>query len=156
MTSLRKMTEVEFEQFIKLSMENYKNDKMLANKLTEQEATQVAQEGFKRFLPDGFHTQDSFLYMIMGEKNNTIGHLWFVIQGAQNNKKAFITDIYLYPEFRSKGHGKEAMLLIEGEVKKRGINNIGLHVFGFNQTAIKLYQSLNYQVTDLVMEKTIS
>jgi ribosomal protein S18 acetylase RimI-like enzyme len=54
-----------------------------------------------------------------------------------------------------KGYGKKAMLLLEEKVKALGLKNIGLHVFGHNHRAIGLYQSLNYQTTNLVMEKEL-
>lgn len=47
------------------------------------------------------------------------------------------------------------MSLIEQEVTKQGLNRIGLHVFGYNKTAINLYQSLGYETTDLMMEKEL-
>lgn len=47
------------------------------------------------------------------------------------------------------------MLMLEEHVKNEGLESIGLHVFGFNQRAIELYKSLDYQITDLVMVKKI-
>lgn len=47
------------------------------------------------------------------------------------------------------------MLILEEEVKARGLDLIGLHVFGFNETAIGFYRSLGYQVTNLMMEKQL-
>lgn len=88
-------------------------------------------------------------------QENPIGYLWYVIRGADNNKKAFIADILIYEEQRGKGLGKKAMLLLEEHVREQGLDSIGLHVFGFNQRATSLYKALDYQVTDLVMMKKL-
>lgn len=148
------MTKRDFETFIKISKSEYKKDKMRANGFTEEEANKIVAEDFERFLPNGFESEDNFFFKVL--KNETqIGYLWYLIRGASNNRKAFIADILIYEEFRGKGFGKKTMLLLEEEVKRQDLKHIGLHVFGYNEKAIKLYQSLNYQTTDLVMEKEI-
>jgi len=58
--------------------------------------------------------------------------------------------------FRGKGLGRQIVLLAEKEALARGLNRIGLHVFGFNETANGLYRALGYITTDLVMEKMLS
>jgi ribosomal protein S18 acetylase RimI-like enzyme len=36
-----------------------------------------------------------------------------------------------------------------------GINSIRLHVFGYNHSAIAMYQKLGYETTNLQMEKKL-
>lgn len=155
MIELRDMTEKEYTSFRKQSLEDYKKDKMRANGYTEEEALQISKDSFLHFLPEGFYSKDNFLLMLEDEKNNIVGHLWYCIQGAENNRKSYICDILIYEEFRGKGFGKSSMLALEEHVKKKGILHIGLHVFGFNDIAISLYRSLGYEVTDLNMEKKL-
>jgi RimJ/RimL family protein N-acetyltransferase len=62
---------------------------------------------------------------------------------------------YLNPDVRGKGFSKEVMVLLESEVKKQGLSSIGLHVFGHNKTAIRLYEKSGYRVTNQVMMKEI-
>jgi len=47
------------------------------------------------------------------------------------------------------------MLLLETEMKARGVKRVGLHVFGFNMTAINLYESLAFETTNRQMEKEL-
>lgn len=156
MIKLRKMTEEEYEEFVPFSKAAYAEDKMRANGLSKDEASKIAQVDFERYLPDGYKTKDSYLNIISNEKEEYLGHLWFVVRGAVESKKAFIADIYMKEEHRAKGHGRAAMLLLEDEVKQYGASHIGLHVFGFNTGAIHLYKSLNYEVSDIVMEKKLN
>jgi ribosomal protein S18 acetylase RimI-like enzyme len=155
MLNLRKMSLEEFEKFEITSKQSYKQDKIRANGFTEVEAQKVADEGFLRLLPKGYNSEDTFLFMVENSENKAIGHLWYLVQGAENNRKAFIADILIFEEFQGKGLGKETMLLLEVEAKKQKLKSIGLHVFAFNERAIGLYKSLNYQITDLVMEKAL-
>jgi GNAT superfamily N-acetyltransferase len=63
--------------------------------------------------------------------------------------------IVLKPEFRGKGYGKSAMQLFEEDVKVKGVGKTGLHVFSFNEPAVKLYKSMGYSTTDLSMQKSL-
>ncbi len=47
------------------------------------------------------------------------------------------------------------MIAIEGLVKEAGGTEIALNVFGFNEPARRLYDSLGYGVVRTVMAKTI-
>lgn len=155
MIKFKSMNSEEFDQFSADSKNRYIVDKIKANGMTPDEAKKMADADFARILPDGYQSKDNFLFNIVDPENNNVGYLWYCIRGALNNKKAFIADILIRDKFRGKGYGRETMLLLEADVKSRGLKHIGLHVFGFNEVAIKLYQSMGYQTTDLVMEKNL-
>lgn len=148
------MTENEYSHWAPRSRQCYAEDKMRANGYTKEEATKIAEADFNRLLPDGFESKDNYLFT-MKDEDKIIGYLWFMIRGAETNRKAFIADIIVEEEFRGQGYGRKAMKLLEEEVCKLGLKEIGLHVFGFNETAIALYSSLGYQTTDLVMAKKL-
>ena len=48
------------------------------------------------------------------------------------------------------------MLLLEEELRERGIPRIGLNVFGRNAVARHLYESVGYQISSIQMSKDIS
>ena len=149
------MTASEFGSFSTQSKTNYVNEKMKANGISEAEAQAVADADFARILPDGFHSKDNFLFTLVNENLADVGYLWYCIRGSPNNRKAFIADILVRENFRGKSYGRAAMLLLETHVSSQGLKHIGLHVFGFNDIAQKLYLSMGYQITDLVMEKSL-
>jgi ribosomal protein S18 acetylase RimI-like enzyme len=152
---LTPMSEKEYAFWSVRSRQGYADDKMKANSLTREEADKIAADDFKRLLPDGQTSKDNYLFTAHDETKNVLGYIWFIIRGAENNRKAFICDVVIEDEYRGKGYGTQIMELVETEVKKLGLNRIGLHVFGFNETAINLYKKLGYLTTDLVMEKTL-
>lgn len=149
------MTKDEFNHWAPRSRKGYAEDKRRANGYTEAEANNIADADFLRLLPDGLATKDNYLFTMKNEAGTSVGYLWFLVRGAENNRKAFIADIVVEEEHRGQGFGRQAMKLCEDEVRKLGLKEIGLHVFGFNKTAISLYRSLGYETTDLVMAKKI-
>lgn len=152
---LERMTKSDYEIWAPRSLNGYAEDKIKANRLTKKEAYQIAESDFKKLLPDGFTSKDNYLYTMKSENSEVVGYLWFCIRGALDNRKAWLCDIVVNENHRGSGFGKSAMLLLEEEVKKLGLKEIGLHVFGFNQVAINLYQSLGFNTTDLVMSKSL-
>lgn len=152
---LEKMTEQDYAFWVSRCKTQYAKDKEKANDLTPKEAMEIAERDFSEILPEGILSKDNFFYTIKVQKSK-VGYLWFRLQGSEDNKKAFLLDIIIESEQRGKGYGKNAMFLLEDEVKSLGISEIGLHVFGFNELATQLYKSLNYKITDLVMAKTLN
>lgn len=153
--SIRSMSHDEFNEYKPQSLERYKIDKMRANSLTAEEAQKIAEDDFNRVLPNELQSKDNFLYTLLGEDETKVGVVWYCVRGAQNNRKAFIADIFIDEKERGHGYGKAAMLAVESQAREQGLRGIGLHVFGFNERAIGLYKSLGYETTDLVMEKEL-
>lgn len=137
------------------SLENYIQEKMKANSLTRAEAEEIGNADFNRILPNGLASKDNYLFKMAGDAPEALGYLWYCVRGPQENRRIFICDIMVEEKHRGKGYGKKAMLLAEEGAKSLGIKKIGLHVFGYNKTAIGLYQSLGYITTDLSMEKPL-
>lgn len=152
---ISRMTKEEFKFWLTRSTSSYARDKKLANAYTNEEAAKIAKQDFDKLLPHGLDTKDAYLFTAKNEEGENLGYLWFSVKGEGRSKRAFIYDIIIEDKFRGQGHGKKLMLLLEEEAKKIHVNRIGLHVFGFNERAIKLYKSLGYDTTDLQMEKKI-
>jgi ribosomal protein S18 acetylase RimI-like enzyme len=82
--------------------------------------------------------------------------IWLRAELDRPIKSGFIFDVEVKEEFRGRGYGKQAMLLIEEEARKLGIKRMGLHVFGYNQVARNLYESIGYTVSSLNMLKDLA
>ncbi|MEC5182355.1 ribosomal protein S18 acetylase RimI-like enzyme [Arthrobacter sp. CG_A4] len=65
-------------------------------------------------------------------------------------------DVEIQPALRSKGFGRQAMILGEAEARRLGATSIGLNVFGYNANARKLYESLGYEATAIQMRKDLT
>lgn len=155
MVSLKEMPEADFDRFVEDCCASYKQDKIRANGYTDAEAQKIVERDFSEILPQGFHTKDNFFFNVINEDSQKVGTIWYRVQGANDNRKAFLLDILIDEAFRGQGFGKVAMRLLEQQAKSQGLKAIGLHVFGFNEVAIRLYESLGYRTTDLTMEKSL-
>ena len=152
--ALRKMSQEEFAAYVKDSITKYAEETQQADRCSKEEALEIARQSFQRLLPNGLDSSNQFLFSIYNGSTR-IGSLWFGLKGAALNQKAFVYDIVLSPESRGKGNGKKAMLLFEEMVTELGIKSAGLHVFGHNEIARRLYENLGYRATNILMSKEI-
>ena len=87
-------------------------------------------------------------------KRQVLGHVW--IKVTEENKSAFLYEIYLKEACRSKGIGKKVMTELESLLSLREIAFFRLHVFGNNEHAINLYHTLGFHVAGINMYKEIT
>ena len=109
-----------------------------------------AEKAIKGYLPNGFNTKNHEFYNVT-ENEKVIGNVW--IKVVKENRSAFLYEIYLKEEFRSKGIGKKVMTELESVLAVRKIAFFRLHVFGNNEHAINLYNNLGFQVAGNNMYK---
>ena len=80
----------------------------------------------------------------MIEKNKKqIGFIW--VQLIPEEKSAFGYDIFLQPEFRLQGIGRQVINLYGQKLKELGIEVIEICVFEHNAIARKLYDSFGFK-----------
>jgi Acetyltransferase (GNAT) family len=68
----------------------------------------------------------------------------------------WIYDVHIDEAERGRGYGKAAMVYAEEEARRRGLNRVGLMVFGGNEVARNLYRSLGYAEIAVFMQATLS
>ncbi len=154
MIKLKKMTEEEYLNYMKTALPSYAEEKIKGEGFSAEDALKVAQDSYKRLLPQGLSTENQFLFSVIESgSNKVIGTLWFAKKVEHSKSYAFIYDIILSPEMRGKGLGKMLITLTESEVRKLGLNSIGLHVFGHNEIAIQLYEKTGFRTTNRIMVK---
>lgn len=152
MISLRKMNSNEYIVFLARSIPNYAKDKVQAGNWSAEEANQKSLQDHMKFLPLGIDTPHHYFYMIEKEVAS-VGSIWIEIKLQPSNSTAFLFDLYIEEPFRHQGIGFKAMKLLEIEALSLGAKELALHVFGFNLMAIKLYQKLGFEVTNINMSK---
>ena len=99
-------------------------------------------------------TDKTWIQLIVDETGVEVGTLW-VGPNSERAGVAFVYDIEIVQERRGLGFGRAAMTAVESLVKEAGETEIGLNVFGFNEPARRLYDSLGYRVVATVMTTTI-
>jgi ribosomal protein S18 acetylase RimI-like enzyme len=153
---LRPMTEAEFERWVTDVVPVYASELEESLRLTAEEAGGKAQEDVRSLLPRGLDTPDHWLWIVIDEDGERVGHLWMARQSIGGSPRAFVYDIEIDPPHRGRGLGREAMLLVEAEAEARGLRRIDLSVFSGNMVARALYRSLGYEETRVQMTKQLA
>ena len=82
--------------------------------------------------------------------------LWIGPQQPANQPEAFwVFYVRVEEAHRGEGYGRLAMELAETEARSRGASELGPNVFGHNQVARHLYESMGYTATSINMKKKL-
>jgi ribosomal protein S18 acetylase RimI-like enzyme len=129
-----------------------------AGVLPEQEAAAYAEQQFAELLPDGLDTPGHRIWTVRPAEVDSeadIGHLWIRLTERGGQVEAFVVDVEVDQSYRGRGLGRAAMLLAEDEARALGASSMRLNVFGANQAAIGLYESLGYQPISSLMTRAL-
>lgn len=152
MSILREMSNIEFNKYLDKSIKAYAEEKVKSGNWKKDDSLSLSQSEYNKLLPDGVDTINNYLFSIIDENNNIIGMIWI---NKKDSNSCFIYDIYINDKFQGKGYGLMAMKEVENFAKSLGAETIGLHVFGHNNRAIKLYEKLGYKATNISMSKKL-
>ena len=153
--SLRRMTEDDFNEWRPRSIESFASDLARVMKRPLDAARLRAQAQFDEALPNGLDTPGTWLMLILDEDAARVGTLW-VGPHPQRDGVAYVYDIEIEEFARRRGYGRAAMLGAEDLVRSAGMHELGLSVFGFNESAKRLYDSIGYRVLATQMSKVLA
>lgn len=154
MSKLVPMTQPEFEVYVERLVTEYAADNVRAGYWSESEALERSRKQTESLLPQGLQTKDHYLYT-MFDGETAVGMIWLRAELDRPVKGGFLFDVEIRQEFRGRGYGREIMSLIEEKARALEIRKLGLHVFGYNDVARKLYESVGYEVSSLNMIKEL-
>ena len=119
-----------------------------ADNISIAKAKKLVAEQTSRLLPKGQNTPYNYFYSIF-EKENKIGYLWM---SKREKSVLYISDIYIYSRYRSKGFGTKVVSWIQRKAEKSGIPYVRLHAFGHNLRAIKFYERCGFTISNVYMK----
>ena len=152
--TVRSMTPAEFETWAEHTIAGYARDLAESDGRSLEDALALAREQFPQLLPDGLSTAGVWLLKVFDSDGIDVGSLW-IGRHRDRDDVAFVYDIEIAEAHRGRGLGRAAMRAAEGVVAAAGIIEIGLNVFGFNERARRLYDSLGYRVVRTEMSKAL-
>lgn len=152
MVRLVPMDAADLPAYLELTEKRYAADSLRAGRGTPEQVAEQSRNEIHRLLPEGILSPNTQLFSIVaGEPEQKVGVLWF----ANEPRGGFVYDLYVDEPHRRKGYGGGALRELEKVVGGQGVSRIWLHVFGDNAGAVRLYEQLGYQVTDLMMAKSL-
>ena len=154
MSKLVPMTQVEFDAFLEHLIPGYASDNVRAGYWSEDEALEKSRQQTGSLLPQGLQTKNHYLFTLY-DGDTAVGVIWLRAELDRPVKSGYIFDVEIKEEFRGKGYGKQAMLLIEEKARELGIKRMGLHVFAYNEIAKNLYERIGYKASSMNMLKDL-
>ena len=128
---------------------------------SDQENGQILLDGLPAsnrehcFLREYQQTANSYS-AVLDDEGTAVGMLWIGPQQPADQPGAFwVFYVRIEEVFRGQGYGRAAMELAESEARSRGASELGLNVFGHNQVARRLYESMGYIATSIRMKKDL-
>lgn len=154
---LRPLREDELPAYIAHGRADYERDMVEHAGVSPKAAKKKASDDWSRLLPDDTAPPGNYLFAVEdAESGERVGDLWWAErEGEPDGKAAFVYAIEIFPDFRGRGFGREGMLLLEDDVRSRGLSRINLNVFGGNKVGRSLYHSLGYAETAVFMAKNL-
>ena len=146
----------EFGPYLELLSVEYANDHVRDGQWTAAEAPRKAREQIDRILPRGLDSPDQYFRSIVADPTGkVVGRIWYAVRRDEGPPHLFIFDLLVFESERGHGYGEAALRALEPIARELGVGRIGLHVFGHNASAIRLYERIGYRATNLLMSKTV-
>jgi ribosomal protein S18 acetylase RimI-like enzyme len=153
---LRPLRDDELPGYIEHGKAEYARDMVENAGLSPEQARKKSDKDWSLLLPNGKPSAGHHLFAIEDESGVRVGDLWFAERTNDFDAAvAFVYSIEIAEPFRGRGYGRQAMLLLEDEVRARGLSHVALNVFGGNEVARSLYRSLGYAETAVWMRKAV-
>lgn len=148
------MTAEEFARFHHDSVHRFLEDLAQMSGSSKEEALVSSQKTFSEILPDGMATPGHRFLTILTRDGKEAGVLWMGDRRGKTDDY-YLYDIWIDPRFQGKGLGTAAVNHFESEARRLGKKRAGLHVFGHNHGARKLYERLGYGAVSVTMQKAL-
>ncbi len=153
---LRPLHEAEFAAWEARSKASYADDMTSHGGVDPERAHDKAARDFATLFPDGFGADDQHVWVIEDTEGG-VGHGWLGERDTPDRGRiAYVYEIEIDEAHRGLGYGRAGMLLLEEEARALGYTRIELNVFGGNDVARGLYQSLDYEELAVSMGKDLT
>ncbi|MBL1096511.1 GNAT family N-acetyltransferase [Streptomyces coffeae] len=156
-STIRPLTEAEYPGWYAHQRADYVKD-LLERGVSERQAEAKADHDCATLLPRGQDTPGTWLRLLVHD-GAEVGTLWVALREGQPDAaetgEAYVYAVDVAEEHRGRGHGRTLMLAAEREALAAGVHSLGLHVFGGNTPALRLYESLGYQVIEYQLFKPL-
>jgi ribosomal protein S18 acetylase RimI-like enzyme len=106
-------------------------------------------------LPDGVATEGQLLRKAVDD-GEEVGFLWMSMPGTVYPGMAWLSEIEVADGLRGRGYGSQIIAAGEADLVARGVRQVGLHVFGHNVGARRLYQRLGYRIMSQVRARPVT
>ena len=157
MIRLIPMSEEEYSAFYEYSILDYADGLVHAGNTPPEVAIQVSKQQSAPVLSNGLASPNQFFFLISDDTLyiSHVGYLWWGIREQHGIRMAMVYFIGVFEPYRRCGYATQALRLLEQQVRKVGLEEIRLFVFGHNTKAWDLYKRMGYAEVSLTMAKKV-
>jgi ribosomal protein S18 acetylase RimI-like enzyme len=157
MVQLKPMTEAEYDVFYEYVILDYAEGLVRAGNAHPDRAVQLSRQQCAPVLSDRLASPDQFFCTIRQEDAGSthVGYLWWGIRELGGTRVANLYFVAVFEGYRRRGYATQALRLLEKEVRRAGLDEIRLYVFGHNTGAWSLYRKMGYAPVSLTMGKRL-
>lgn len=162
MVCLKPMTGDDFGRFRAYSITSFAEDLIIAETLPRKEAFAQAERSFGQLLPDGPDPENHFLMTVSDAQTGTgAGWIWFFFEEAENVRRVWLADLFIFENERRKGFASAALAEMERTAKENGCVESALWVWDHNTAGRGLYEKCGYRVSEngsggAILKKSLS
>ncbi|MDX3184552.1 MULTISPECIES: GNAT family N-acetyltransferase [Streptomyces] len=150
----RRMTQREFDAWAAVSVGTYARSWMERG-VPQEQARRKSETDHAANLPDGLATPGMYFHVLVHD-GAVVGHVWVARrEEPEGQDLGYVFDVEVRREHRGRGYGRALMHLAEDVTLDAGLGLLGLHVFASNTPALRLYESLGYEVTQYNLAKAL-
>ncbi|MFF5378503.1 GNAT family N-acetyltransferase [[Kitasatospora] papulosa] len=150
----RRMTQREFDAWAAVSVGTYARSWMERG-VPQEQARRKSETDHAANLPDGLATPGMYFHVLVHD-GAVLGHVWVARrEEPEGQDLGYVFDVEVREEHRGRGYGRALMYLAEDVTLDAGLGLLGLHVFASNTPALRLYESLGYEVTQYNLAKAL-
>ncbi len=152
MITLVKLSDQDYPAFKEQTIQNYAEQSVRAGRIAESEALAFSKRTVGKVLPRGLKTEGHTIFSIIeASEKEPVGYLW-VGSHSEHPRQAFIYDLFIKESYRGNGYGREAIRQLKTRLAEMGYESVGLHVYAFNEVAIKLYSKEGFETISIIMK----
>lgn len=143
---LLRLSREEREAFLESQVREYADEKSRAGLWTQEESLPKAEEDIRRLLvADGLRAH-RFLKGVL--ERRTVGWVWVgpVPGSTPGSMSRWLYQITVEEALRGLGHGRALLAATEAYLRARGVRELRLNVFAWNQVARRLYETAGYAI----------
>jgi ribosomal protein S18 acetylase RimI-like enzyme len=149
-------TQADFEAWLVQAIPAFALANVQDGRWSLAESIGKSQEAHAALLPQGLATPGQFLvHLHDAAGGERVGQLWWAEADKGGRQEAYVYNIEIDAAARRRGHARAAFVELERVAREHGMDQVGLHVFGHNAGARRLYDELGFEPTSITMRKVL-
>lgn len=149
-------TEVDFHAWLVQAIPAFALTNVQDGRWTLAESLDKSKEAHAALLPQGLATPGQFFMHLHDDATGErVGALWWSEGEKGGQREAYVYNVEIDEAARRRGFARAAFAELERVAREHGMQQVGLHVFGHNTGARRLYDTLGFEPTSITLRKVL-